>query len=59
MKTEQVKALQKHFEELEIKSKSDVRLLIKEVKFLRSSQAELKEVLSHSLKEKTELDVRH
>lgn len=55
-KTEELKHLRKRQEELEIKSKSDIRVLVKEVKFLRRSQAELKEALDQSLKEKIELE---
>lgn len=40
--------LKKH-QELEIKSKADVKVLVKEVKSLRSSQAELKQQLNQSL----------
>ena len=40
--------LKKH-QELEVKSKADVTVLVKEVKSLRSSQAELKQQLNQSL----------
>ncbi|XP_024961145.1 PX domain-containing protein EREL1-like isoform X3 [Cynara cardunculus var. scolymus] len=40
--------LKKH-QELEIKSKADVKVLVKEVKSLRSSQAELKQQLNQSV----------
>lgn len=56
-KREVLGTMQKHLEELEMKSKADVKVLIKEVKFLRSSQAELKEVLNQTQREKTELEV--
>lgn len=39
---EKLENVLKHQEELELKTKSDVKLLIKEVKALRSSQQELK-----------------
>ncbi|MBA0695794.1 hypothetical protein Goari_002393, partial [Gossypium aridum] len=53
---EQLADLQKHHEELEVKSKTDVKLLVKEVKSLRSSQSELKQELSRVMKEKLELE---
>ncbi|KAK4345173.1 hypothetical protein RND71_035349 [Anisodus tanguticus] len=48
--------LQKQHQELEVKSKADLKVLIKEVKSLRVSQADLKEQLNHSLKEKLEAE---
>ncbi|XP_058110695.1 PX domain-containing protein EREL1-like isoform X3 [Magnolia sinica] len=53
---EQLKNLQKHQEELEMKSKADIKVLVKEVKFLRKTQTELKQELNQSLKEKAELE---
>ncbi|XP_043724980.1 PX domain-containing protein EREL1-like isoform X2 [Telopea speciosissima] len=53
---ELVRNLQKRHEELELKSKADVKVLAKEVKSLRSSQSDLKQELSQSLKEKSELE---
>ncbi|KAJ4953384.1 hypothetical protein NE237_030216 [Protea cynaroides] len=53
---EQVRNLQKCHGELEMKSKADVKVLVKEVKSLRSSQSDLKQELSHLLKEKSELE---
>ncbi|XVF24763.1 hypothetical protein REPUB_Repub13aG0155400 [Reevesia pubescens] len=53
---EQLADLHKHHDELEVKSKADVRLLVKEVKSLRSSQSELKQELSRVMKEKLELE---
>ncbi|OAY62878.1 hypothetical protein ACMD2_17211 [Ananas comosus] len=55
-KQEEIKSLQKHLEEVEMKSKADVKVLVKEVKSLRNSQAELKQVLNRNLKEKTDLE---
>ncbi|XP_010913328.1 PX domain-containing protein EREL1 isoform X3 [Elaeis guineensis] len=55
-KQEVLGTMQKHLEELEKKSKADIKVLVKEVKFLRSSQVELKEMLNQSLREKTELE---
>jgi predicted nucleic acid-binding Zn-ribbon protein len=54
---EQLENLQKHHEEFEVKSKADVKVLIKEVKSLRSSQLELKQELSQVMKEKLEVEV--
>lgn len=54
---EQLADLHKHHEELEVKSKADVKLLVKEVKSLRSSQSELKQDLTRVMKEKLELEV--
>ncbi|XP_065865528.1 PX domain-containing protein EREX [Euphorbia lathyris] len=48
--------LQKHHEEFELKSKADVKLLVKEVKSLRSSESDLKQELSRLLKEKLEVE---
>ncbi|XAR50533.1 Plus-end-directed kinesin ATPase [Bertholletia excelsa] len=53
---EQIENLQKHHEDLELKSKADVKLLVKEVKSLRSSQSELKQELSRLMKEKLEAE---
>ncbi|XP_071702114.1 PX domain-containing protein EREL1-like [Rutidosis leptorrhynchoides] len=47
--------LKKH-QELEVKSKADVKVLVKEVKSLRSSQAELKQQLNQSLFEKLDTE---
>lgn len=55
---EKLDNMRKLMEELELKSKADIKVLVKEVKVLRKSQAELKEMLNQSLKEKTELEVR-
>lgn len=54
---EQLENLKKHHEEFEVKSKADVKLLVKEVKSLRSSQLELKQELSRLMKEKLEVEV--
>ncbi|XP_078443489.1 PX domain-containing protein EREL1-like isoform X2 [Wolffia australiana] len=43
-------------EELEMKSKSDIKVLVKEVKSLRKSQADLMDKLSKSLKDKMEIE---
>lgn len=47
--------LKKH-QELEVKSKADVKALVKEVKSLRSSHAELKQQLNQSLAEKLDAE---
>ncbi|KAI3454216.1 hypothetical protein Pfo_010879 [Paulownia fortunei] len=49
----QFKDLSKRYQEQEVKSKADIKVLVKEVKSLRSSQAELKQQLNQSLKEKS------
>lgn len=54
---EQLQNLQKHHEELEMKSKADVKVLVKEVKSLRSSHIDLKQELSQLLREKSEVEV--
>ncbi|XP_073141796.1 PX domain-containing protein EREX isoform X2 [Henckelia pumila] len=55
---EQLKNLKKSQEDSDLKSKSDVKLLVKEVKTLRSSQSELRQELDRMVKEKTELERR-
>lgn len=54
---EQLEDLSKRYQELERKSKADIKILVKEVKSLRGSQAALKEQLNQSLKEKSEIEV--
>lgn len=56
---EQLQNLLKRHEELETKSRSDIKVLVKEVKSLRYSQTELKQELSQSIKEKSEAEVVH
>ncbi|KAB1204638.1 hypothetical protein CJ030_MR8G012710 [Morella rubra] len=53
---EQLENLQKRYEELEAKSKVEVKVLVKEVKSLRSAQMELKQELSRTQEEKTEAE---
>lgn len=48
--------LLKHHEESELKSRSDIKILGKEIKALRSSQAELKEEITRLTNEKAELE---
>ncbi|XP_041016690.1 PX domain-containing protein EREL1 [Juglans microcarpa x Juglans regia] len=53
---EQHNNLLKRYEELEAKSKADIKILVKEVKSLRRSQTELKRELSQTQKEKSEAE---
>ncbi|XP_062089888.1 PX domain-containing protein EREX [Humulus lupulus] len=53
---EQLHNLQKHHEAFELKSKTELKLLVKEVRSLRNSQSELKEELSQQMKEKLKLE---
>ncbi|XP_062163862.1 PX domain-containing protein EREL1 isoform X2 [Alnus glutinosa] len=53
---EQLENLLKRYEELEAKSKADIKVLVREVKSLRSSQTELKHELSRMQKEKSEAE---
>ncbi|XP_058780454.1 PX domain-containing protein EREX isoform X1 [Vicia villosa] len=53
---EQLKHLQKHHDEFEMKSKTDMKLLVKEVKSLRSSQLELKQQLGELKEEKVDVE---
>lgn len=54
---EQLENLSKQYEELEAKSKADIKVLVKEVKSLRSTQKGLKQELSQTLNEKSETQV--
>lgn len=54
---QQLVELQKQHRELEEKSKADIKVLVKEVKSLRRSQAEYKQKLSQSINEKAEAEV--
>ena len=54
---DQLNILLKQHEELEVKSKSDVKMLVKEVKSLRKTQTELKQKLDMSLQERSEVEV--
>lgn len=54
---EQLKNVSKRFEELEGKSKADIKVLVKEVKSLRSTQAKLKQELSQTLQQKSATEV--
>ncbi|KAJ7966198.1 Phox (PX) domain protein [Quillaja saponaria] len=54
--TEQFQILSKQYEELELKSKADIKVLVKEVKSLRNSQTKLKQELIQSTKEKCEAE---
>lgn len=54
---QQINSLRKHHLESESKSKADVKLLIKEIKSLRTSQTEQKQELCKLAKEKAEVEV--
>lgn len=53
---EELQNLQRHQEESEGKLKTDIKVLVKEVKSLRGSQSELKQELSKLMKQKLELE---
>ncbi|KAJ8452823.1 hypothetical protein Cgig2_014586 [Carnegiea gigantea] len=53
---EELQNLQKHQEESEVKLKTDIKVLVKEVKYLRNSQTELKQELSKVMKEKLDVE---
>ncbi|XP_042052598.1 PX domain-containing protein EREX-like [Salvia splendens] len=55
---EQLKNLQKYRKEADLQSKSNVKLLVKEVKSLRSSQSELKQEYDAVSKESVELKTK-
>ncbi|OMO90808.1 hypothetical protein COLO4_18872 [Corchorus olitorius] len=55
---EQLKNMSRQYEELEAKSKADIKVLVKEVKSLRKSQKELKQEVAQSLSEKSEAEVQ-
>ncbi|CAM0908799.1 unnamed protein product [Alopecurus aequalis] len=55
-KRKEVESLQRHVGEVEAKSKTDMKVLVKEVKSLRNSQKEMKKLLNQYLEEKTELE---
>ncbi|XVF48345.1 hypothetical protein PTKIN_Ptkin03bG0182800 [Pterospermum kingtungense] len=55
---EQLNNISKQYEELEAKSKADIKVLVKEVKSLRKSQKELKQAVGQSLAEKSEAEVQ-
>ncbi|CAH8260646.1 unnamed protein product [Arabidopsis lyrata] len=46
----------KEHEELEVKSKAELKVLVKEVKSLRTTQSELRQELSRTMKEKLEME---
>lgn len=53
----QLEDLSRRYEELEAKSKADIKVLVKEVKSLRRSHVELEKELTQSLSDKTEAEV--
>lgn len=55
---EQLKNLLKHHDDFEMKSKTDMKVLIKEVKSLRSGELDLKQQLGELIKEKLDLEVQ-
>ncbi|KAL0441647.1 UNVERIFIED_CONTAM: PX domain-containing protein EREL2 [Sesamum radiatum] len=55
---EQLKNLQMCHGEVDLKSKSDVKLLVREVKSLRNSQSELQRELDRMAKERTEFEAQ-
>lgn len=57
MRRQQLEDLSKRHQELEMKSKADIKVLVKEVKSLRGCQAELKQQLNRSLEEKSKIEV--
>lgn len=57
MKRGQLEDLRKRQEELEAKSKADIKVLVKEVKSLRINQNELQQELNQTMKDKAELEV--
>ncbi|CAK9154604.1 unnamed protein product [Ilex paraguariensis] len=54
---QQLEDLLKGHQELEVKSKADIKVLVKEVKSLRSSKAELRQQLDELHREKSEAEV--
>ncbi|KAK9027148.1 hypothetical protein V6N11_066991 [Hibiscus sabdariffa] len=55
---EQLNIISKQYEELETKSKADIKLLVKEVKSLRKSEKELKQEVGQSLSKISEVEVQ-
>ncbi|KAH6826320.1 Phox domain-containing protein [Perilla frutescens var. hirtella] len=53
---QQFEDLLKRHQELEVKSKADIKVLVKEVKSLRGSQAELTQQLKQSQREKSKME---
>lgn len=54
---QQLEYLVKQHQEMVAKSKADIKVLVKEVKSLRSSEVDLKQKLHQSLNEKSEAEV--
>ncbi|KAL4302867.1 hypothetical protein GQ457_10G002710 [Hibiscus cannabinus] len=55
---EQLNIISKQYEELETKSKADIKLLVKEVKSLRKSEKQLKQEVGQSLSKISEVEVQ-
>lgn len=56
--TENFENLDKEHEEMEVKSKAELKVLVKEIKSLRTTQSELRQELSRTMKEKLEMEVK-
>lgn len=54
---QQLEDLSRRYEELEAKSKADIKVLVREVKSLRRSHIELEKELTQSLTEKSNTEV--
>lgn len=54
----QYEDLLKQYQELEVKSKTDMKVLVKEIRSLRKSQSELKQHLNQSHEEKLRAEVQ-
>lgn len=57
LKRLQLEDLSQRHQELEMKSKADIKILVKEVKSLRNTQSEMNKQLNKSLNEKSEIEV--
>ncbi|CAI9092682.1 OLC1v1027994C1 [Oldenlandia corymbosa var. corymbosa] len=57
LKRQQLDDLTKQYQELELKSKADIKVLVKEVKSLRSSQAQMKQQLNESIEGKSAVEI--
>ncbi|KAG4190414.1 hypothetical protein ERO13_A07G029000v2 [Gossypium hirsutum] len=56
---EQLNIISKQYEELETKSKAEIKVLVKEVKSLRKSEKELKQEVDQSLSKISEVQLEH
>ncbi|KAE8687460.1 Adenine phosphoribosyltransferase 5 isoform 1 [Hibiscus syriacus] len=55
---EQLNSISKQYEELEAKSRADIKLLVKEVKSLRKSEKQLKQEVGQSLSKISDVEVQ-